>query len=264
MKKINACKNRYALVTGASSGIGYQYSREMAQHGYPLIIVSNEDEVLQEKAEILRQEYHLDVIALTRDLGKQDAAKELYTYCHDHNLEVEVLINNAGVYHNRDFLKDSENFNTLILNLHAYTPAMLMYYFGRDMVQRHKGYILNMSSITAHIATQKLATYGATKAFLKHFSRCVNIELFGEGVKVTAVCPGAVATTLYNLKPSATKVGLALGYIISPERLAHKGVRAMFKGRAKLIPGLWNYVLLFLIALLPTCLLRLIRKWDIF
>lgn len=255
---------KYAIVTGASSGIGYQYARVMAKKGYNLVVVSNEDEALKEKAEILKKDFGVDVIALTRDLGRQEAAKELYDYCKAENIEVEVLINNAGVYHNRDFLQDSEVFNSLILNLHVYTPAMLMYYFGQDMVQRHKGYILNMSSITSKIAVQKLSTYGATKAFLRNFSRSTHIELYDQGVHVTAVCPGAVATTLYNLKPSATKIGLFIGYIITPEKLARKGVKAMFRGRARITPGILNYVLMFLVGLLPTCLLRLIRKLEIF
>jgi len=263
-KTASDMNEKYALVTGASSGIGFQYARVLARKGYNLIVVSNEAEAIEQKGEELRKEFGVKVIPLMRDLGCQEAAKELYDYCHSENLEVEVLINNAGVYHDRDFLKDSEKFNSLILNLHVYTPAMLIWYFGQDMVQRHKGYILNMSSITARIAVQRLATYSATKAFLKNFTRSVHIELRGEGVNVTAVCPGAVATTLYNLKPSAIKAGLLAGYIITPEKLAEKGVKAMFRGRHRIIPGAWNHLLLLLIALIPTCALRLVRKWGIF
>lgn len=253
----------YALVTGASSGIGYQYARVMAEKQYNLIIVSNE-QAIEEKAEILRKDFPVEVVALVRDLGKPDAAKELYDFCQSKGLVVEVLINNAGVYHDRDFLDDSEAFNELILNLHVNTPAMLMYYFSKDMVARHKGYILNMSSITSNIAVQRLATYSATKAFLKNFSRSTHIELYHKGVYVTAVRPGAVNTGLYNISNVATKIGLCIGYITTPERLAKRGVRAMFNKRAQVTPGFLNHVLLFLVALLPTCALRLIRRWKIF
>ncbi len=255
---------KYALVTGASSGIGYQYARVLAEMGYNLVIVSNEAEEIVNCGKTLEKDFNVKVVALMRDLGKQEAAKELYDTCTGMGLEVEMLVNNAGVYHDRDFLKDSEGFNSLILNLHMFTPAMLAYYFGQDMVKRHKGYILNMSSITAKIAVQRLATYGATKAFLRNFTRSLHIELKGEGVNVTAVCPGAVATTLYNLKPGAIKAGLAIGYIITPEKLARKGVKAVLRGCHRITPGLLNHVLLLLIALLPTCLLRLVRRWGIF
>lgn len=252
----------YALVTGASSGIGWQYARQLAERGYNLILVSNEEEALKEKAEVIRREFSVEVDAITMDLGVQSAAKELYGLCA--GKEIEVLVNNAGVYHDRDFLKDSAEFNSLILNLHVYTPAMLEYYFGRDMVARHKGYILNMSSITSDIAVQRLATYSSTKAFLKNFSRCTHIELKGEGVNVTCVRPGAVATGLYNLSPSALRTGLVLGYIITPEKLAKKALRALFRGRARITPGFSSKLLTVLVKLLPTCVLRLVRRLKIF
>ena len=254
----------YALITGASSGCGFEYARIMAQKGYKLLIVSNE-EAIHDKANLIREEYGVEVVALVQNLGTQTAAKELYDYCKAANIEVEVLINNAGVYHDRDFLDDSEAFNQLIFNLHMHTPAMLMYYFGQEMVKRSKGYILNMCSITADIAVQRLSTYGATKAFLSNFTRSVHIELKGKGVYVTNVTPGAINTGLYNIRPWLTKMGLVLGYIVQPDYLARRAVKAMFRGRAKVtVPALWNHILLFFVALIPTCLLRLIRKLGIF
>lgn len=254
----------YAIITGASSGCGFEYARVMAGKGYDLLIVSNED-AIHDKANLLRQEYPVKVISLVRNLGVQEAAKELYDYCHTNGIEVEVLINNAGVYHDRDFLNDSENFNQLIFNLHMHTPAMLMYYFGQDMVARGKGYMLNMCSITADIAVQRLGSYGATKAFLQNFTRSLHIELKTKGVYVTNVTPGAINTGLYNIRPWLTKMGLILGYIVEPDYLARRGVKAMQKGRAKVsIPGVWNAILLFFVALIPTGLLRLIRKWGLF
>ena len=254
----------FALITGASSGIGLQYAHVMAQRGYDLLIVSNE-EAIHERAEALRVAYAVQVLSLVMDLGRQQAAKELYDYCHAQGIEVEVLINNAGVYHDCDFLDDSEKFNLLILNLHMVTPAMLQYYFAKDMKKRGKGYVLNMCSITADIAVQRLSTYGATKAFLQNFTRSLHIELKGKGVYVTNVTPGAINTGLYNIRPWLTKMGLVLGYIVQPDYLARRAVNAMFRGCAKVsVPGVWNTILLFFVALIPTCLLRLIRKLRIF
>ena len=254
----------YAIITGASSGCGYEYARVMASKGYNLLVVSNE-EAIHDKAALLRQDYPVTVLSLVQNLGTQTAAKELYDYCQTQGIEVEVLINNAGVYHDRDFLDDSEAFNQLIFNLHMHTPAMLMYYFAQDMVKRGKGYILNMCSITADIAVQRLGSYSATKAFLRNFTRSLHVELKGKGVYVTDVTPGAINTGLYNIRPWLTKMGLVLGYIVEPDYLARRAVRAMMKGRAKVsIPGVWNTILLALVALVPTCLLRLIRRMGLF
>lgn len=256
---------KYALVTGASSGCGYEYARILAQKGYNLLIVSNED-AIHEKANILRSDFPVKVISLVRNLGVQDAAKDLHNYCTDNDIEIEVLINNAGVYHDRDFMDDSEAFNMLIMNLHMITPAMLIYYFGQDMARRGKGYVLNMCSVTADIAVQRLGSYGSTKAFLRNFSRSLYVEMKDKGVIITDMTPGAINTGLYNIKPWATKIGLLLGYIVQPNYLARRGVNAMFRGRAKVsVPFVWNYLLIWLVVLfVPTCLLRLIRKMGLF
>ena len=250
----------FALITGASSGMGYCYAQQLAARGYQLLIVSNEP-AIHEKAAVLRNEYSVQVVSLERDLSLPSAAQELHQYCIDNQLEVEVLVNNAGVYHDRDFLLDSERFNSLILNLHMYTPAMLCYYFGQDMVARHKGYILNVCSITSTIAVQRLATYSATKAFLSNFSRALHVELRQKGVIVTDISPGAVDTGLYHIHPIFTKMGRALGIIVSPEYLVKRALRALFRGRAKAtVPFIWSKLIQLFVALIPTCLLRLIRR----
>ena len=250
----------FALITGASSGMGYCYAQQLAARGYQLLIVSNEP-AIHEKAAVLRNEYSVQVVSLERDLSLPSAAQELHQYCIDNQLEVEVLVNNAGVYHDRDFLLDSERFSSLSLNLHMYTPAMLCYYFGQDMVARHKGYILNVCSITSTIAVQRLATYSATKAFLSNFSRALHVELRQKGVIVTDISPGAVDTGLYHIHPIFTKMGRALGIIVSPEYLVKRALNALFRGRAKAtVPFVWSKLIQLFVALIPTCLLRLIRR----
>lgn len=263
--------NGFALVTGASSGIGLEFARQLAEKGYPLIIVSNEEKIA-DCAKQLSEKYGVTIHSLVRDLGKQTAARELYDYCHAQDWPVEILVNNAGVYHDKDILDDSEAFTSLIMNLHMYTPAMLCYLFGQDMRSRGStpnqpcgnhanGYILNVCSVTSKMAAQRLGTYGGTKAFLAHYTRALHIELRKYGVKVTNVSPGAVDTGLFNIKPWVTKAGKCLGIIVSPETLARRGLRAMFHGRSKVtVPAVFWHLLCGIILLIPTCMLRLIRR----
>ncbi len=258
-------KTHFAIVTGASSGMGVEFARQLAQRGYNLLIVSNEERIHEVAKELTDTGEGLQVIGLVMDLGKQSSARELYEYAHAHEIEVEVLVNNAGVYHDRDILDDSEGFTSLIINLHMYTPAMLCYLFGQDMKARRKGYILNVCSVTDKMAAQRLGTYGGTKAFLSHFTRALHIELRQYGVHVTNVRPGAVDTGLYNIKPAFTKLGKCLGIIVSPQTLARRGLRAMFRGRAKTtVPTVFWRALTFLITLIPTWQLRLIRRFGWF
>lgn len=258
-------KTHYALVTGASSGIGLALAQGLARRGYNLLIVSNE-EAIHTRALELQQSYPaITVLPLVRDLSLQTAARELYDYTHAQDLEIEVLVNNAGVYHDRDILDDSEAFTSLILNLHMYTPAMLCYLFGQDMRARHKGYILNVCSVTSKIVAQRLGTYASTKSFLAAFTRSLHIELKPFGVYVTNVSPGAVDTGLYNIKPWMTKAGKCLGIIASPQMLSRRALRALFHGRSKVtIPAVFWHLLTFIILLIPTCVLRLIRRLGIF
>ena len=234
-----------------------------------MLIVSNVPEIHeaaeQLRSQITNEQSPIEVIDLVMDLGQQSSARELYDYTRVHEIEVEVLVNNAGVYHDRDILDDSEAFTSLIMNLHMYTPAMLCYLFGQDMRERRHGYILNVCSVTSKMAAQRLGTYGGTKAFLSHFTRALHIELRKYGVHVTDVSPGAVDTGLYSIKPALTKVGKCLGIIVSPQTLVRRALRALFRGRAKTtIPTVFWRVLCFIILLIPTCLLRLIRRLGLF
>lgn len=251
-------------MTGSSSGIGYEFARQLAGKGHPLIIVSNEERI-NECAATLSAQYGVEAHGLVRDLGVQGAARELYDYCHEQGWEVEVLVNNAGVYHDKDILDDSEAFTSLIMNLHMYTPAMLCYLFGQDMRERKKGYMLNVCSVTSKMAAQRLGTYGGTKAFLAHYTRALHIELKPNGVYVTNVSPGAVDTGLYTIKPALTRLGKCLGIIVSPQTLARRGLRALFHGRSKVtVPTVFWHLLCGIILLIPTCLLRLIRRLGLF
>ncbi len=253
-------KGSYALVTGASSGMGYCYARALAARGYNLLMVSNE-EAIYAKAEAVQNDYPVIAVGVLRDLSAPDAAEELHRYCAEKGWTVEVLVNNAGVYHDRDFLNDSEAFNRLILSLHVLTPAMLCYYFGHDMAARHKGYILNVCSVTSRIAVQRMSTYASTKAFLASFTRSLHVELRPQGVYVTNVSPGAVDTGLYHIRPIATRIGKMLGYIVSPEYLVKRALNGLFRGRAKVsVPCVWNAILLILVPLIPTPVLRGIRR----
>ena len=254
-------KQHFALVTGASSGIGLEFARQLAARGYNLLIISNVLEINDAADSIHRDYPSLSVIPLVMDLSRQSSARELYEYTRAEEIEIEVLVNNAGVYHDTDILDDSEAFTSLILNLHMYTPAMLCYLFGQEMRERKHGYILNVCSVTSKIVAQRLGTYASTKSFLSAFTRSLHIELKPYGVYVTDVSPGAVDTGLFSIPQWVTKAGKCLGIIASPQMLVRRALRALFHGRSKVtVPAVFWHILTFIILLIPTCVLRLIRR----
>lgn len=254
-------EKRWALITGASSGIGYTYAEEMARRGYPLVIVSNEAEAIEQKARLLHQTYSVDVWPLYRDLAIPGAAEELYRTCLEKGIEVEVLINNAGMFFFRETVEERSKVVEKMLYLHVTTPTQLCYYFGQEMKKRRQGYILNMSSLSAWLPYPGIGLYASTKRYLKNFSRALQAELSGYGVRVTVVCPGAVCTNLYALSDDLKRLAVNLQIMMPPEKLSRKAVKALFRGRTVLVPGLINKIALPIVLLLPVNLVGwLMRK----
>ena len=250
----------WALITGASSGIGLCYAQQLAAMGYALLIVSNQQQPLEEAAATLHDTYGVPVTALYRDLARPDAARELYDYCCDHSLSIDLLVNNAGIFLFDDVTTTPTQRIELMLNLHVTTPTLLCRYFGAAMQQRGHGYILNMSSMAAWMPFPGIALYAATKSYLRTLTRAMYNELRDTGVSMTAVCPGAVATQLYNLSARYQRLALRLGIMMTPQRLAHKALRALFAGRRCVVPGAINALFIPLTQLIPGWAVRLIKR----
>ena len=262
-----------SLVTGASSGIGLQYATQLARDYHTdLLLVSNQEEELRKVAENLAAEYKVRAIPHYADLSKEDAAEELYNYCHANNLVVDILINDAGVFFFNPYCDTSMKRISLMLNLHMITVAKMCRLFGEDMIARQlteeeqsqticgkprkKGYILNMSSMSAWMAMPGIQTYNATKAFIYNFSKSLWYELKPQDVNITVMTPGAVDTALFGLAPNLRKLAVNLTVSIPPEKLVKRALRSMFHGKKADMPGVINH--------LCTPLLKHTPDWLVF
>lgn len=241
-----------ALVTGASSGIGLMYARELAQtYHYNLLLVSNQEKELHEVAADISAQYGVQTTPLYRDLSLPNAAEELHDYCTEHHLEVEVLINNAGVFFFNSLVETSMRRIELMIMLHVTTVTKLCRLFGEDMCRRRKGYILNMSSMSAWMAMPGIQCYNATKAYILNFSKSLWYELKPYGVSVTVMTPGAVDTALFGLSDYWRRVAVKLHVSIPPEKLVRRALHKMFKGKKQDMPGFINHLCLPLLKHLP-------------
>lgn len=253
-------ERQWALITGASSGIGLAYANELASRGFNLVIVSNEEQAIHEKAMQLQHDHAVEVMPLYRDLAIPGAAAELYDTCRQKGIEIEILINNAGMFYFNEIVEESAKKTEKMLYLHVNTPTQLCYLFGKEMKQRRHGYILNMSSMSAWLPFPGIGIYASTKDYLKDFSAALRAELRIYNVNVTAVCPGAVATNLYNLSDNLKLLAIRLGIMMRPEKLARKGIQALFKRKACIIPGLINKIFTPIVAMLPGRWVRWIMR----
>lgn len=239
------------LVTGASSGIGLEYAKALAEQGYDLLIVSNQEKEIKETAISLHRNWNVDVTPLYVDLTEENAVKDLVSYCHEHNLEVDVLVNNAGVFFFNELVKTDPRRIDIMLDLHVKTVTRMCRYFGEEMKNRGRGHIINMSSMSAWMTMPGINIYNATKAYILNFSRSLWYELKPHGVIVTAVCPGAVDTTLYGLSNYWRKVAVGLGVSMPPAKLVRKALKASKKGKKQTMPGWINHLFIPLIKHLP-------------
>ena len=252
--------SRTALVTGASSGIGKAIAERLAAYGYNLVIVSRDEEQLRSVAEQIEATYSVQVRHRSIDLGTQEAAYELYEWCKSENTEIDVLVNDAGMFIYNDTLKCDLNRIEHIMNLHMVTPTLLCRLFGDDMASRRRGYILNIASYSVWMNYPGLSLYSASKNYLRSFSKPFAGEMRTRGVKVTAVSPAGVTTDLYGLPDKYKKLGHNIGVLASPEKIARVSLRAMFRGRRHIVPGIMNRAAIPLLVILPDFVIRLARR----
>lgn len=251
-----------ALVTGASSGIGLQYATALARDYHTdLLLVSNQEQEQIKVAKQLSELYHINAIPLYRDLSQQDAAERLHQYCMENNLQVDILINNAGVFFFNPLIETNIKRLELMLMLHVVTVAKMCRLFGEDMCKRGNGFILNMSSMSAWMAYPGIQTYNSTKAFIYNFSKSLWYEFRKKGVGVTVMTPGAVDTALFGLAPKWRKIAVSLTVSIPPEKLVDKALRRMFKKKKWGMPGLLNHLATPILKHTPDWLVFLTYKW---
>lgn len=267
-----------SLVTGASSGIGLQYATQLARDYHTdLLLVSNQEQELQQVAADLSAKYGVQATAHYADLSLADAAEKLHQYCIDHGFIVDILINDAGVFFFNPYCETAMRRIELMLNLHVTTVAKLCRLFGEDMIARQltkeeqsqhicgkarkKGYILNMSSMSAWMAMPGIQTYNATKAFIYNFSKSLWYELKPRGVNITVMTPGAVDTALFGLAPNLRRLAVNLTVSIPPEKLVKRALRSMFRGKKADMPGVINHLCTPLLKHTPDWLVFLAIKY---
>ena len=263
---------RYALVTGAASGMGRIYCQRLAQMGYNIIAVDINQAGLEETVRMVNEQVKsssvvpevskaaFKALPMVQDLSLPTAADAVYGMTVEEGCEVEVLVNNAGIMYCQGIAETSERMLQLIMAVHMTTPLMLCRKFVGGMKERGCGYILNISSLASWMIWPGIGMYGATKRFVKDYSRELRIECQKTGVSVTNAYFGAVDTPLVPLKDSLRKLARALTVMIRPEKAVEKALKATFRRRRGVMPGLLNKIFKPLCVIMPDCLLGWIYR----
>ena len=241
-----------ALVTGGSKGIGLALAGEFARHGHDLILVARDEAALERVASDLRQTTGAAVYSYAGDLSLPDTPEQLIRWVSDTDLQVDVLVNNAGIGDHGNLATTDPLRLRKMLGVNVAAMTELTRLLLGPMLLRGYGRILNVASVTAYFAGgPHWASYVASKAYVLSFTRGLHNELEGTGVTATALSPGTTSTDFVD----DSGVGRTRAYRwlpqMSVEDVARAGYRATVRGKKEVVPGLANKVLAFLGELYP-------------
>ena len=242
--------SKWALVTGATAGIGESFTRMLASKGFNIALVARDEARLHERAAGLREKYGVQTFVLPADLATDQGCKSVEEYLQE--FEVEVLINNAGFGINKAFTASALNAEQDLLDVLVRTPMRLMHVVLPQMKARNSGTIINVSSVASFIAG---GTYSASKSYLTVLSESLHTELRGTNVKISALCPGFTRTEFHERGRMKMK-GLPEFMWLDSDQLVARSWSDAQGGKAVSIPG-WQYKLLVgFISILPRGLVR--------
>lgn len=246
---MNQFKNKWALVTGASSGIGKAFAERLAKEGANLILLARGQEALEELANILRQTYLVQIVVLAKDLSSQQAPEEVFAELNKTGIHVDILVNNAGfaVYgklHETNLAKNQEQLMLNIVSLSSMTQL-----FVKPMAERKSGIIINVASTASFQPVPYMSNYGASKSFVRQFTEALWAEYKNDGVHILAVCPGATETNFFNVVDAKEA---SVGKRDTPENVVNESFRALACGKIYVIPGPMNNFLVSQLSRLVT------------
>lgn len=241
------------LITGASSGIGKEFAYKFAQDKNNLLLVARTETVLVELKKELEENYGINATILVKDLRKESAAKEVYDFAMENNIQITSLINNAGFGDFGQFLNSDIDKQVSMINLNITTLTKLSYYFLKNMKKENYGNILNVASVAGFMPGPQMSVYYATKAFVLSFTEALSEELKETNIYVAALCPGPTKTEFED-KASVSFSSVKMQSVKEVVEYAYK----KFIARSKVIimPGFNNRLNITVLKFLPRFMVR--------
>jgi short-subunit dehydrogenase len=246
----------YTLITGASDGLGKAFALECAQRGRNLILVALPGKKLRYLADFIRRNFQVKVTTFAKDLSKEEDCIDLYREVQQNHLKVDLLINNVGLGNCASFETEKLDYFLQLIRINILPATILTRLFLDQLKEQPDAHVLNVSSLGAYFNLPNKQVYGATKAYLLHFSKSLRLELAPTGVSVSVLCPGGMNTNPRLCRLLSTSNWFVRHARLSPEQVAAIAINATLAGKAVIIPGRLNRISLILDKILPTPLKR--------
>ena len=242
----------YALITGASKGIGRAIALELAKRNYDLLLTARSLDLLKEAAGEIQKLHAVKVHFIAVDLSENNASQKLFTWCIENNYSVSILINNAGAGMSGLFQDASLEKNTKLIYLNVVSPTQLCQLFIPLLQQHSQSYILNIASTASYQAIPYLTVYASSKAYIQRFSRSLSQELSEKNISVTCISPGPTDTDwakTASVPAKALKMAAKLN--MHPSEVAEIAIKSMFSKKTEVVPGFLNKLGVFMSWMLP-------------
>lgn len=253
-------KKTYALITGASSGIGLQIANNLASKGYNLILTARREDRLLTIANEIAEKFDVKVDYISCDLSDIDTPKQIFKFCLSRGYEVEILINNAGYGIASPFHETPMEVEEDFIRVLGTSVIALSKIFLPSMIERQSGKIMIVSSVASFSPPSSIqALYGPIKTFMNRFSDAININYNHLGITSTALCPGFTVTEFHAASGVQNEMDRVPSFMkFSAERVAKEGVDAMFAGKPIYVPTMTYKTLVFMLKYLPASILSLL------
>jgi len=230
----------YALITGASKGIGKAFAYELASRKHNLILTARSESLLQNLAEEIKNKFGVDVLYYSGDLCENDFINDLFLWTQKKKININMVINNAGFGLWGKFCQLPIDDQIDMMNLNMSALVSLTYKFIPVLSESKQSYILNVASVASYLAIPTFSIYAATKAFVLSFSRSLKLELNEKGVRVCCLCPGATESEFLERAGMQSIGESASALYMSAEEVAKIGINGMLKGKTEIVPGFFN------------------------
>ena len=253
-------KNSYALITGASSGIGLEIAKNLAERGYNLVLTARRRDLLESLANEITSKTDVKVDFISKDLSKKDAPKQIFEFCESKNYQIDFLVNNAGYGIKTSFHETDVEVEEDFIRVLGTSVIMLTKLFLQKMLKNGTGKIMIVSSVASFAAPSAIQPlYGPIKTFMNRFSDSININYNHKGITSTAVCPGFTVTGFHTASGVQEEMNRVPKFMVfSAERIAKEAIEATLAGKALCVPTKTYKFLVFLLKNIPQSILRLI------
>lgn len=262
IKEVLRMKECYALITGGSSGIGFEIAKQLAQREFSLVLIARNEEKLKKVVQELKRDFGVSALYFVADLEDPKAPQLIYNYCKNQGFFIELLVNNAGYALPTPFHETPLEAEEKFLRVLGISVVALTKLFLKEMLKAKKGKIMMVSSVAAFAPPSTIQSlYGPIKTFVNRFSEGLNLSYNADGITSTAVCPGYTITNFHTASGVQKEMDSVPSFMKkSASRVAKVAVEATLKGKKLSVPTKTFKLIVFLLKVLPHSLFPLFSK----